>query len=153
MQKQLSTVRSPFRLPFSLYLSSIDQRVSVIRDSRETIYRVPVTVPPLFVLAPGGPTSVHQDRRPGFVPASLKKRETEQGFSGEKARARSVSCVARPVVALRLCLSNSFSPLSSDPLLREESWKACENRRCLFSFRKKVIQQTREIRNGLEEKW
>ncbi|KZC07951.1 hypothetical protein WN55_09014 [Dufourea novaeangliae] len=48
---------------------------------------VSVTVAPSFVLAPGGPASVHQARRSGFVPASLEKmRDKTDGGSEDDAQ-------------------------------------------------------------------
>lgn len=65
--------RDPFRLPFSLSLAYIAESFGnwgLTRDDTEC--GVPVTDAPPFVLAPGGPTTVHQAQRPRFVSASLK---------------------------------------------------------------------------------
>lgn len=66
-------------LPFSLYLN-LESGVSwqLGENSRELMHRVPmVTDDPLLVAAPGGPPAwfYQQARRPGIVPASLKKRD------------------------------------------------------------------------------
>ena len=147
-------MQSPFWLPFSLSLffffffllpdHGSRGAVSLIRHTHERrqhitgVPRSPLHRRSFSRLLAQRLFTRAGDQHQAYLHRWGEKEWRNEGVSRGWEKAGVLGLVSLAPPRLCPCLSNSFSPLSSDPLRREESWKACENRRCLFSFHRNI---------------